>query len=461
MTIDDLIYNMNNKNLDDLLPISKVQTDSDVLNYKKQGYCTLPFSQFKEKFPDVKEEYIKHRYYDAPYSNEILYYDLDNMLLFSARIFIIDDKFDNFTVQNKSGNEKINILIQQFNSIYKDENFVDLYFMVPQVYQIEFFTKIFDKISDKLKYNLFLKCYCNADFGAYKLSVHTLNSIWHSKSQQQIIDTRNELDKLTSDDVLYVYRGIGDKSSSNGYSYTLNHDVARFFAFRHSKNAQTVAIVEGEVKKEDVIEYITHRDEDEIIALPDSINKKCYTEFHGINSFIDESILYTYALQKDFFLEVIEQLELKELEKGDHNDKHMLRVLILVIILAKEYKIKQQYIDTLYLAAMFHDIGRVNDDIDEHHGINSYHLPCQFDEQFKHNILLQNLMSYHCKPDKQALHDDCFKNDDEMLLYMILKDADALDRQRFDLRSLKIQYLRLDFSKDLLFAAYQLTNFKV
>ena len=54
-----------------------------------------------------------------------------------------------------------------------------------------------------------------------------------------------------------------------------------------------------------------------------------------------------------------------------------------------------------------------------------------------------------------------FKNENEKLMYKILKDADALDRQRFGIRELYIKYMRLDFSHKLLFAASQLTSYKL
>ena len=57
--------------------------------------------------------------------------------------------------------------------------------------------------------------------------------------------------------------------------------------------------------------------------------------------------------------------------------------------------------------------------------------------------------------------EDWFKTEEEKTAYKILKDADALDKQRFGLRELNSNFLRLDFSKELSFAAYQLCEIKV
>lgn len=42
-----------------------------------------------------------------------------------------------------------------------------------------------------------------------------------------------------------------------------------------------------------------------------------------------------------------------------------------------------------------------------------------------------------------------------MLMYKILKDADGLDRLRFGVRELDMDYLRLDISKTLVLIAVQ------
>lgn len=460
MAVDKLIYQLYDRNIEDLLPITKVQSYYDVTRYSKQGYVTLPFENFKEVFPDIQENYIKHLYYEPSAFNEILYYDLNNMLLFSTRIFIINNKFEDMTIRNKQANEKIKQIIFEFKQIYEDHNFSALHLMIPEAYQIEFINKILYKIADEHKYTLFLKFYCNVDYGTHKLTMETLKTIWKSKSESQLKDTMKELDNISSDDSLHVYRGIGDKSITTAYSFTLSHDIARFFAFRLSNSANSVGIVEGTIKKSDVIAYITNRNENEIIALPENIDRKCYTEYYSIDSFMNKEILITFTTQKEFFLYTLDQLSIK-LKKSQRDDQHMLRVLLLTIIMAEYYKIKEQYLSTLYIAAMFHDIGRDNNSKDEKHGSNGYKLICQINQKLKHNSLLEKLMTYHCKPDEQALKDDCFINDDEMQLYMILKDADALDRQRFGLKHLKIKYLRLDFARELLFAAFQLIDYKM
>ena len=72
---------------------------------------------------------------------------------------------------------------------------------------------------------------------------------------------------------------------------------------------------------------------------------------------------------------------------------------------------------------------------------------------------LEFLMKYHSRPDRQGINAlKSFPKDRQQnlkKLLFILKDADALDRVRFGIRALDMNFLRLDFSKKLTFVAIQ------
>lgn len=56
--------------------------------------------------------------------------------------------------------------------------------------------------------------------------------------------------------------------------------------------------------------------------------------------------------------------------------------------------------------------------------------------------IVLDLIVYH------SMDDDLWLDDDNLLIYQILKDADALDRLRFN--DLDVKYLRLAYSKELI-----------
>ena len=55
MNVHELIYSINNGQLNQLLPIKSVETETDVKLYSEKGYNTLPVSKFKNAFPDVQK----------------------------------------------------------------------------------------------------------------------------------------------------------------------------------------------------------------------------------------------------------------------------------------------------------------------------------------------------------------------------------------------------------------------
>lgn len=183
-----------------------------------------------------------------------------------------------------------------------------------------------------------------------------------------------------------------------------------------------------------------------------------------------------------------------------HGRYHVEKVFMYTYIIIKKLNSKlndSQKIDDnlkkiLFDAALYHDIGRVNDNEDTIHGLISANL---FFETFKDNkfykddvnykCLLSALMSAHSINDldyMRILEDSannndllfynretrCFELGPELkeisdkiypLLLSILKDADALDRARFgkwDLVSLNVSYLRLEESTELVAFATEL-----
>lgn len=137
-----------------------------------------------------------------------------------------------------------------------------------------------------------------------------------------------------------------------------------------------------------------------------------------------------------------------EKPNGVHGLKHTRNVLYLSGILADLQRLDNREKNVIAVAAIFHDIGRVNDSVDIHHGFESWKklqgLSCfsQIKEYFTEEELreLERLICYHCIADSK------YPSKDHRMLDC-LKDADALDRVRFG--GLDPDYLRLDSSQVL------------
>ena len=61
-----------------------------------------------------------------------------------------------------------------------------------------------------------------------------------------------------------IYRGYQSGRNKNGFSYSIDENIAKWFSSRFSDNVQVKEIT---VKKEDVFAYLSSRNEKEIIYL--------------------------------------------------------------------------------------------------------------------------------------------------------------------------------------------------
>ena len=149
---------------------------------------------------------------------------------------------------------------------------------------------------------------------------------------------------------------------------------------------------------------------------------------------------------------------------GIHGIGHAHRVLFLSILLSELYNLTNKDKSLLFTCALFHDIGRINQDINAIHGELSYRKmhalellsPDLLDDDS--NNILKYIMENHCKSD-EGIYNNYHQYDIEdgnraVFLLKLFKDCDGLDRVR--LGDLDISYLRNESSKKLLDLAYLL-----
>ena len=178
-----------------------------------------------------------------------------------------------------------------------------------------------------------------------------------------------------------------------------------------------------------------------------------------------------------------------------HGIYHVEKVFLYCYIMVKMYnneneeKIPNDFANALYFAALYHDIGRIDNSEDVEHGLNAakiFNNIFKDTEVFKEKKLLlyltEFLMAIHSTNNEIKLNDDIdtgrikylieeiqYNNDEKnfddtsafkeytgkylKILCDLLKDADALDRKRFGewtRESLDENYLRTKYSKLLI-----------
>lgn len=165
---------------------------------------------------------------------------------------------------------------------------------------------------------------------------------------------------------------------------------------------------------------------------------------------IPSSIASDYARWRKFLHDNV-----RFLMKGSeiHTEEHCARVLLFALLIAEEMKLPQDDREALGAASVFHDSRRMEDGYDTGHGDGAaayYREYCEkgglsFDQR------VFDVMSFHDRDDTlgiEAMKQKKPPLKDEILLYKIFKDADALDRFRLGPNGLDPRFLRTKKPKD-------------
>ncbi len=141
------------------------------------------------------------------------------------------------------------------------------------------------------------------------------------------------------------------------------------------------------------------------------------------------------------------------MESSVHGKSHQARVLLLALTIAEELRMSVGDKKILAEAAIYHDTRRIHDGNDEEHG---RYARAYYNEDVKRpHPIVKFLIEYHSRDDEDGMRE--IMNNKVLSgtrskvtkLYQVFKDADALDRVRFGLKGIDMNYLRLPISKEL------------
>jgi len=271
------------------------------------------------------------------------------------------------------------------------------------------------------------------------------------------------LPDAAADGYMKIYRGqiAGSIPVSLATSWTTDINTAIFFATRHN---QVGDIFSARIKMNRIAAYIRRRNAKEIVAYPENIEdikQETFVAFENLLPELEEAGVfeafkyYSTKLKPEYFHNPF----------GIHGIPHTRRVLLLGLILAHLENISPRGSELLSLCALYHDIGRMNDNYDPHHGRESFKRLSRLDllakiENKNDQEIIHFIINNHCVNDRKA-----FKGIDKyhinnkaeaLRLFKIFKDADGLDRIRIN--DLDISQLRNDSAKKLPLLARQLLN---
>ncbi len=337
----------------------------------------------------------------------------------------------------------------------KRGDFKSFFYIVDKRIAVLAYEKLFDSIPEQDKYETFWFIYAR---GGLRLDDFPPEYIC------KILTYRPAPLDLPGDDAqVLIYRGQADEQSAPihlEHSWTLDINTAIRYAVQAGGEGQ---VYKATIDKTDVAAYIKRKNEQEIVVFPALLQEiepvqllslaDLKPDLHALG-IIDRYHHYEKQLNKDYFYR----------PEGIHGIMHTRRVLLLNLILSCLQGYSERHINILCTAALYHDIGRLNDNFDFQHGIESFRKVQEHDlinrvDQADREII-QYIIDNHCISDKLAQEQleqySLMDRAETQLLFDTFKDADGLDRVRIN--DLDNRQLRTACGRKLPLVARQLFN---
>lgn len=442
MNRDELLRNINDVSFEMAVCQTSIQTDSDKESLSKRHYrISLTESEFKEKFPKIDPACV---YYIPSISQDCIYFNEETL---AACPFHLEFMLAGFAV-SPDGMYRV---IAEREAEVAAGDYQGSISSLPDRMRLEYFTKLVNKKGADIPglYSLFFETYITSDYGFTNMDQDTLHAILSSKTEEDKARTAAAIQHLP--ETITIYRGGNSASASyrNAYSWTLDINVANFFASR--RGMDTGYIVQAQVNKADIIDaFLDDRDEQEIIVDPARIEVTNELCIHGLG--LLEAVLPKVGPIYHEYMNEMDYLDFA-MDSDYHGKPHQARVLLLTQIISELEDLPLYERRLLAAAAIYHDTQRTHDNDDEAHGAAAaeyYH-----DVEENPSPIVEFLCKYHCLPDEQGYAEirtnkKLSRNRSRVTrLYQIFKDADALDRVRFEIKDLDLNQLRLPISKEL------------
>jgi hypothetical protein len=333
-------------------------------------------------------------------------------------------------------------------------DFKTLFYILDKRIALLAYEKLFDSIPDEDKHEMFWFIYSRCGF-----ALDDFPEEYIKKIQGYLL---RPLD-LPEGDTMEIFRGQSEPRTTpihREHSWTLDINTAVRFAVQQEGQAK---VYKALIDKKDVTAFIKRKNEKEIVVFPHRLRDieriqlfsiadlKSQLNPQGIK---ERYQYYNRQLRKEYFYR----------PEGIHGIMHTRRVLLLNIIISLLQGCSEKQLNILCTAALYHDIGRINDNVDPQHGRESFrktqHLGLLTGVDLSEGQILKFIIENHCIRDSQArehlpnygLGDG--KERESQYLFDIFKDADGLDRVRIN--DLDSRQLRTVQGKKLIMVARQL-----
>lgn len=150
--------------------------------------------------------------------------------------------------------------------IKKETNIFKIIMLINKPYRM-FFLSLIKNYLDEKNFAIFLKeCYTETEFPNrdVNVSVEQIKNMFNIANKNLLMDTEEKEIFDNLNDEITIYRGFYSDEFYNALSWTLDLNVANFFATRFKNEGG--CIYQANIKKSDIFTYINSRNEKEIIV---------------------------------------------------------------------------------------------------------------------------------------------------------------------------------------------------
>lgn len=299
--------------------------------------------------------------------------------------------------------------------------------------------------------------------GIYK-RIDYSNGMWSLSVLREVFQNAPSLclPELEPDGLITIYRGMGALSLSpdQAISWTTHPGNALWFAI-HSGRGTKIAV--ARVKREQIVAYYpSFAAENEVVILPGTITEY---RLEDMIPAVEETVPRLMAPALQSYLVYGKQARSLGYQQETlfkvHGLFHVLRVLFLSLIYSYNSGdiLTEADRQILVYFSLLHDLGRLNEDVDDAHGERSVELIHKRGIRLrgirlsrKEYRIAELIIAQHCHDDNAGI--DAIiaepglsrkEKEHAIHLYKICKDMDGLDRVRFnglDYRLLRTKYAR-------------------
>jgi len=313
------------------------------------------------------------------------------------------------------------------------------------------YIKYFQAIPSEQRSSIFWRLYARCDWRLNTFPAEFIESL-----KQKRLPLKAAPGGLT------VYHGSIHSLHSvhEAFSWTLDVNTAIYYATRLQKKGR---VFKTRIPLDQVQAFIPWKKEYEIVVFPGAVKDVEEITFHSASYYIKKMKSEgVWSLYRDYAARIKHEIFYRP--TGIHGLAHTRNVLLMVLLLGRLTNSDLNDLKVLAETALYHDIGRSNDNFDPEHGKASYEKAEElnlFQVPDQEKSLVRFLIETHCMDDQQGMRllgqwPD-IDRERALHLFKVFKDADGLDRVR--IMDLDARQLRLPESWELLLMTRQLLDF--